>query len=296
MNVLINDPGASHLYSLAQNVPGTPAMATFPIMTTAFSAGGATISINLDGSTAAGLQATQAGETFVDTFTYTIRMADGALSTATATMNIAGVNDPAVFTGADTGSVHEDLVLTTGGTLIVTDPDHDQSGFQAPTDLTGDHGTFTFDTGTGLWGYSLTNSDPVVQALNTGDTLTDTLAVLSTDGTSHNIVVTIHGEDEGGLPPAGGGDGDGDGHVRFMVNNGLTVINGHDEFFGFVSGDIIQYSQNFSHLAPVAWDNDNNGSFESTAITFSFNNGVDPDFQVILVGYTGAVAFFHESV
>lgn len=301
LNVLINDPGASHLYSLAQNVPGTPAMATFPVMTTAFSASGATISINLDGtiaydgSTIAGLQALHAGETWTDTFTYTIRMAEGALSTATATVTIAGANDPAVFTGDDTGSVFEDGVLVTSGTLVVTDVDHDETGFQAPGDLSGDHGTFTFNSGTGGWDYTLDNLDAAVQALNTGDTLTETLTVMSFDGTSHDIVVTINGEDEGGLPPTGGGDGD-EGGTRHMINNGLTVINGHYIIDDFVAGDILQYSQNLSHVAPVGYDADNNGSLESTSVTFSFDTNTSPDFQVLLIGYTGAVDFFHESV
>jgi VCBS repeat-containing protein len=308
LNVLFNDPGASQLYSLAQNVPGTPAFATFPVMTSAFSAGGATITINpdgtihYDGSGSAALQATWAGETFTDTFSYTIRMANGALSTAMVTMNIAGVNDPAVFSGADTGNVFEDGVLTTGGTLIVTDPDHDQSGFQAPADLTGDHGLFTFNASTGVWDYSLTNSDPAVQALDTGDTLTDTLAVLSTDGTSHNIVVTIHGEDDV-LPPAGGGDGgDGDGvNGRHMINYGLVANGtvGADGVYiinGFDSDDFLQYSQNLSHGAPVAYDADNNGSLESTSVTFAYTNPTVGQIQVILTGYTGVVAFAHESV
>jgi VCBS repeat-containing protein len=306
LNVLFNDPGASHLYSLAQNVPGTPAMATFPIMTSAFSAGGATISINpdgtiaYDGSGSAALQATQAGETFTDTFTYTIRMADGALSTATVTMNIAGVNDAAAFSGDDTGNVFEDGVLTTGGTLIVTDPDHDQSGFQAPSDLIGDYGNFTFDTGTGLWDYTLTNSDPTVQALNNGDTLTDTLAVLSTDGTSHNVVVTIHGEDDV-LPPTGGGDGGGEGDGgRHMINYGLvangSVIDGIYTIADFASGDFLQYSQNLTHAAAVGYDADDNGSLESTSVTFSYTNPEVGQIQVILIGYTDVVAFAHESV
>jgi len=308
LNVLFNDPGASHLYSLAQNVPGTPAFATFPVMTSAFSAGGATISINpdgtihYDGSGSAALQATWAGETFTDTFSYTIRMADGALSTAMVTMKIAGVNDPAVFTGADTGNVFADGVLTTGGTLIVTDPDHDQSGFQAPSDLIGDYGNFTFNTGSGLWDYTLTNSNPTVQALNNGDTLTDTLAVMSTDGTSHNIVVTIHGEDDV-LPPNGGGDGGGDGdgvNGRHMINYGLvangSVVDGVYIINGFDGDDFLQYSQNLSHGAAVAYDSDNNSTLDSTSVIFSYDNPVVGTIQVLLIGYTGVVAFAHESV
>ena len=307
LNVLINDPGASALYSLAQNVPGTPAMATFPVMTTAFSAGGATISINpdgtiaYDGSTVAGLQALHAGETWTDTFTYTIRMALGALSTATATVSIAGAADPAVFSGDDSGSVFEDGLLVTGGTLVVTDPDHDESAFQAPGDLSGDHGTFTFAAATGLWDYTLNNSDTAVQALNTGDTLTETLTVMSIDGSSHDIVVTINGEDDVALPPAGGGDGEGEGDGgRHMINYGLvangSVVDGVYTIGDFDAGDILQYSQNLTHAAPEGYDNDDNGSLESTLVTFSYDHPDVGQIEVVLIGYTGVVAFAHESV
>jgi VCBS repeat-containing protein len=306
LNVLINDPGASVLYSLAQNVPGTPAMATFPVMTTAFSASGATISINpdgtiaYDGSTIAGLQALHAGETWTDTFTYTIRMAEGALSTATATVTIAGANDPAVFSGDDSGSVFEDGLLVTGGTLVVTDVDHDESGFLAPGDLSGDHGTFTFAAATGLWNYTLDNLDAAVQALNTGDTLTETLTVMSIDGTSHDIVVTINGEDDVALPPTGGGDGEGEGDGgRHMINYGLVANDSVDEdgFYiitDFGAGDFLQYSQNLTHGAPVGYDSDDNGSLDSTSVTFFYSNPDPGQIQVILIGYTDVVAFAHE--
>lgn len=308
LNVLINDPGASHLYSLAQNVPGTPAMATFPVMTSAFSASGATISINpdgtiaYDGSTIAGLQALHAGETWTDTFTYTIQMAMGALSTATATVTIAGAADPAVFSGDDAGSVFEDGLLITGGTLIVTDPDHDESAFQAPSDLSGDHGTFTFAAATGIWDYTLNNLDAAVQALNTGDTLTETLTVMSIDGSSHDIVVTINGEDDVALPPAGGGDGEGEGDGgKHMINYGLVANGSVDEdgvytINDFVSGDILQYSQNLTHAAPEGYDSDDNGSLDSTSVTFSYSNPTAGQIEVVLIGYTDVVAFAHESV
>lgn len=52
LNVLANDPGSARLYSLKQDVSGLAGTATFPAVTSAFSAAGATISINADGTIA----------------------------------------------------------------------------------------------------------------------------------------------------------------------------------------------------------------------------------------------------
>lgn len=109
-NVLANDPGSAKLYSLLQAPDLSAPNAQFPVVTTALSAHGATLTMTSDGmvaydasSMSASLQQTAAGETFNDTFTYTIRMANGALSTATATVEIAGVNDAPTLTLTGTG-------------------------------------------------------------------------------------------------------------------------------------------------------------------------------------------------
>jgi VCBS repeat-containing protein len=54
------------------------------------------------------LQHLNPGQYLTDTFTYAIRMSDGALSWATATVQIAGVNDAPVVTGAVTSNAIED--------------------------------------------------------------------------------------------------------------------------------------------------------------------------------------------
>jgi VCBS repeat-containing protein len=240
-------------------------------------------------NTDAAVQGLWSGETLTETLT--VASIDGG--TQDIVVTIDGADDAAVFGGAATGSVTEDGTLTTGGTVTVSDLDHDQSAFQAATlaELTGDHGTFTFTAATGAWGYTLNNADAAVQALNTGASLTDTMQVLSADGSAQNIVVTINGADEAVLPPTSIEPTP----TKHVINNGLTSVNGHKVITDFVAGDLLQYAANLSHNAPVGYDNDGNGSLESTSVTFTYNNGNSADVQVVLVGYSGTVGFFHEA-
>ena len=134
-----------------------------------------------------------------DSFTYTIQMGNGALSTATVTLRINGVDDLAVIAGDDTGSVREEFDLTDTGTLSISDPDTGQvASFVAHdgTDpLEGDHGTLTIDAD-GDWIYTLDNADPEVQALTASGHLTDTITVEATDGATHDITIDIAGTNE----------------------------------------------------------------------------------------------------
>jgi VCBS repeat-containing protein len=97
LDVLANDPGAATLYSLAQGIE--QGAGQYPVVTSAVLESGATITIAEDGTLSydaskfAGLQSLAVGEVELDTFTYTVQMANGALSTATATVEIMGAND-----------------------------------------------------------------------------------------------------------------------------------------------------------------------------------------------------------
>jgi T1SS-143 domain-containing protein len=131
--------------------------------------------------------------------TYTLTLSDGHGGTVTkdVVVTVNGTNDAASISGAATGTVTEDGQLTAGGTLTVTDVDHGENHFQAPSSLSGTYGTFSFDGNSGVWSYTLNNSAANVQALKSGQTVTDTLTVTSVDGTaSQNIVVTINGTNE----------------------------------------------------------------------------------------------------
>jgi VCBS repeat-containing protein len=142
-------------------------------------------------NTKASVQALTAGQEVSDTFTVTA--ADGTPQVVTVT--ITGANDTAVISGTTTGVLTEDATPnTTSGTLTVTDVDTGQAVFQTPTSLAGTYGTYTLDTSTGAWGYTLDNTKTSVQALVAGQQVTDTLLVKSQDDTaSQNVVVTVTG-------------------------------------------------------------------------------------------------------
>lgn len=205
LNVLANDPGSAYLWSLDQNALNAPAGSQLPQnLASVVLASGATISANPDGTVSysggSALQSLRAGEVGVDSFIYVIRMANGALSTARAEVQITGVNDVAGFGGVATGNVEEDGTTLAGGVLTVSDVDRDEGFFASTGNLQGQYGVFSFDLDTGAWSYQLNNSADNVQALKTGETVQDQLEVFSVDGSSTFITVDIAGKDESAGP------------------------------------------------------------------------------------------------
>ncbi|WP_233260963.1 S-layer family protein [Limnohabitans sp. WS1] len=146
-------------------------------------------------NTKAATQALKAGQQVFDTLT--VASADGS-ATRPITVTITGTNDVAVISGPATGELTEDSATTVAsGTLTVTDVDTGEAAFATPTTLAGTYGNFTFNTATGEWTYTLDNTKATTNALNTGDTVFDTVTVKSTDGTgSQEIKVTIRGANE----------------------------------------------------------------------------------------------------
>jgi VCBS repeat-containing protein len=130
----------------------------------------------------------------------TINVSDGhgGTTTETLTIHVTGVNDTATFGGADSGAVTEDAVPNTvGGTLTVSDLDDGQSSIVAQSGVAGGNGYGTFSiNSSGVWSYTLNNSNSAVNGLNAGDHLQDTLVVHSADGTAHTITVTINGAND----------------------------------------------------------------------------------------------------
>ena len=163
-----------------------------------------------------------AGQTDQAVFDYAV--SDGRLATPnTLTLRIDGVNDGAFITGTTSGSVTEDGGLTTSGALAVSDPDAGQSRFAAAAVLAGAYGVFTFNDQTGAWGYTLNNGLAAVQALNSGQTLQDTLAVSSLDGTAaQTLTVTILGANE------------------VSAVNAITGTNAADTLNGTAGADLIR--------------------------------------------------------
>ncbi len=109
-------------------------------------------------------------------------------------MTIAGTDDATVITGVSTAALIEaDAALTTGGTLIATDPDS-SNAFVAQTDVAGSngYGSFSIDTD-GVWTYAMNSAQ---NAFVAGTDYTDSITVATVDGTTKVITVTIAGTDD----------------------------------------------------------------------------------------------------
>src|SRR5207344_2127581 len=92
-----------------------------------------------------------AGKTYTDTLT--VAAADG--TTHVLTVNILGTNDAAVIAGVDTQNLTEtDTVLTTGGTLTISDVDG-AATFVTQSNVAGSagYGKFSIDA-SGNWSYT----------------------------------------------------------------------------------------------------------------------------------------------
>ncbi|MDI5848813.1 VCBS domain-containing protein [Shewanella xiamenensis] len=168
--------------------------------TTAQTAG---FTLNADGSysfdpTDAAYQHLAAGQTQTLTIPVSVTDSAGATATQQLVITVTGSNDGAVISGTDAGAVTEDMQLTTGGQLTVTDIDDQESAFTAQANTAGSYGSFTL-AADGHWTYTLDNKNSAVQALGQNATLTDSLTVQSVDGTTHTVTVTINGHDDGAV-------------------------------------------------------------------------------------------------
>ena len=153
-------------------------------------------------NTNAAVQALNVGQTLTDTFTATT--VDGTAQLVTITIN--GTNDAAVISGATSGSVTEagGVANATPGTPVATgdlnstDVDNTADAWTAvgtATASTNGYGSYTL-TAAGVWTYTLDNGNAAVQALNVGQTLTDTFTVTTVDGTAQLVTITINGTND----------------------------------------------------------------------------------------------------
>src|SRR6266404_1044089 len=229
LNVMANDLGGASktLYSLDD---GTSTGGIRPTdlliqdtaraeaLSTDHSANGAKIWITADGkvgydaSASAAfveqLQHLAAGEYLTDSFTYAIRLGNGTLSWATATVQIAGVNDAPVITSAVVSDTiaETNATLTDSGTITFTDADHNAvdtatltssavtaTGVTLTTgQIAAFNGAFTIDAA-GHWQFTLASPD----YLAAGATVKTVYTVTVTDDpgatSTQNVTVTVHG-------------------------------------------------------------------------------------------------------
>ncbi|MCF6776440.1 VCBS domain-containing protein [Thiotrichales bacterium 19X7-9] len=172
--------------------------AVFNAETVTGSYGNITIATNGDWSYSADnsqtiIQALGDGDTLTDTITIT--SADG--TTQTITITITGTDDAPVISGDITGLITEDAAstLTASGSLTISDIDTGENTTFVAETITGNYGNLSIDEN-GDWSYSADNSQAAIQALGQGDTLTDTITVISNDGTTQDITITITGTND----------------------------------------------------------------------------------------------------
>ena len=148
----------------------------------------------------AAIQALAAGARLTDTIQ--VSSSDG--TTGNVTIRIQGTNDASVISGTSSGRVTEDVdpdgdsLLEINGKLTITDPDAGDAVFNSVT-TTGLYGSLTINA-SGNWRYAASNNQAVIQNLNSGASVTDTLTVSSIRGVTHNVVITIAGADEASEP------------------------------------------------------------------------------------------------
>ncbi len=177
-----------------------------------------TLHLNSDGSytytlnnALPAVQALAEGQQVTDTFTYNDVDNHGAVSQTPANLviTVTGTNDAPVAV-ADTGSIHEDDVSTSGN-VLTNDTDVDTldthtvatvngSAANVDNDVVGTYGTLHLNHD-GTYTYTLNNGLAAVQALAVGQSLTDTFSYTNVDNhgaTSNatNLVITINGTND----------------------------------------------------------------------------------------------------
>ncbi|MFA0370666.1 VCBS domain-containing protein, partial [Vibrio sp. 10N.222.54.F6] len=175
-------------------------------------------------------QSLASGVTKTLTVPVTVTDEHNASSTQSLSITITGVNNSAVIGGVYTGDVHEGHTYTapdgtmsggyvddrspdhmhgnigklwndeihTDGHLNIVDPDSGESHAQTGV-YYGTHGRVILQSN-GDWSYYASIGQDAtgrkIDHLGQGESITDTVTVKSADGTTHDIVVTVHGDND----------------------------------------------------------------------------------------------------
>ncbi|MBF0342239.1 MAG: DUF4347 domain-containing protein [Magnetococcales bacterium] len=144
------------------------------------------------------VNALQAGQSLVDAFNYTL--SDGSLTDISVlTITLNGANDVPVAVN-DTASATEDGASATGN-LLTNDSDPEGSALSVTTGVgvtAGSYGTLTL-AANGAFTYAPNNANATVDALQVGQSLTDTFTYTLSDGsltTTATLTVTLNGAND----------------------------------------------------------------------------------------------------
>jgi VCBS repeat-containing protein len=119
---------------------------------------------------------------------------------SSATSTVKGVDTPATFSGL-TATVANNITEAATGTVNISDDDAGEDLAEVQTDVATTFGTFSI-TETGAWSYTLDTANPTIASLvDQDDSVIDTIAIASIDGTPAELVITITGAPTGGGEP-----------------------------------------------------------------------------------------------
>lgn len=156
------------------------------------------------------------GESALDSFSYTMKDASNATSSATLTITVlgSGVNDPNAIADTDTATVGAadasgnvlDNDTTPGGTGSLSvykahaDTTASETAVGTNTTIAGRYGTLTISDD-GSYRYAIDTGDTAVVALAAGDTLTETFFYRARNGSNFDdiatLTITINGANDG---------------------------------------------------------------------------------------------------
>ncbi|MGI9272741.1 MAG: VCBS domain-containing protein [Woeseiaceae bacterium] len=97
--------------------------------------------------------------------------------------------EPAVFDGLS-ATISNTQTMALAGVVTVTDSNFGEDRVVAQTDTQTTYGTFGIDE-SGAWTYLLDTADATVAGLAVGESINDTIALTSVDGTTANLVIRI---------------------------------------------------------------------------------------------------------
>ncbi|WOE28734.1 Ig-like domain-containing protein [Acinetobacter towneri] len=165
---------------------GTPA----GVVTIVGAPANGTVTVNANGTVS---YVHDGSETSSDSFTYTVTDSNGVVSnTATVNITINGTDDLPVAV-ADVNSINEDAVSVSGN-VRTNDTLGDGTAAEHVVSLNGNavgsYGTLLLNAD-GSYTYSLNNTNPLVQQLAPGDTLTETYSYTLTDKDGDTSVATL---------------------------------------------------------------------------------------------------------
>ena len=231
------------------------------------------------------------GQTYTDSLT--VSSADG--TTSVITVSILGTNDAAVIIPAVANLTETNAVLTTSGTMAITDFDS-ATTFVAQTNVAGSngYGKFSIDAN-GAWTYTTNTAHDEFAA---GTTYQDKLTVTSADGTTSTITVNILGTNDaaviGGTKTASltetnaaqstGGTltvSDVDSSATFIAQNNVSGSNGYGKFTLGTNG-VWTYTMNNAHDEFVG------GQTYTDSLTVSSADGTTSTITVSILGTNDA--------